>query len=336
MYAALVEALLVASGVGEMGGIVGCKVMVAGEIALGAHVQVIVHGGVEHGVDGALGGDAYGAGRKAGDAIGVVGRGGVEHVAGYAPEAPLTAGEFDRGIGLELHASLKAVDVQATDFAKFIGLGRFFLDYGRYDRHLLGGEAEGVGLGHAVLIPPFVAVIEEALHNLGGRGGPVEFVGVGEECSHVCIFGETLGGEDGVAGGEELLGGAFGVAGHGAGPVGEGASVVPRYFYGGLAAGLKAPGCADGEVAVVYEVCAAGIGGRAALEAPEHHDAVGLGVAELHGEGVVDGVGAAAGGDIYPCRRAAVALQAEKGEDAEDAHDAERGFERRRVDVFLG
>lgn len=100
-----------ALGVGEVVGVAGGEVVVAGAVGAGAHVDVAVGGGVEHLVDGAGLGKTDDARGQPGVAVGVVRGVGLKHGSGHATGGEVAGGEFHGGIGLEFHPPVKAVEI---------------------------------------------------------------------------------------------------------------------------------------------------------------------------------------------------------------------------------
>lgn len=128
MDVAAVEGLLVAAGVGEVGGVVGGEVVAAGEVFFGAHIYVAVGRSGEHGFEGGAFGDADWAGGEAGIEVGVVGRGGAQVLAGDAAQGEVADGKFYGGVGLQGHTPGNAVEVEARHHWSLVGLGGFFFD----------------------------------------------------------------------------------------------------------------------------------------------------------------------------------------------------------------
>ena len=84
--ASAVECRVVSHGIAVVFAQCAGKVVIAREVLLGAHIEIVVRGVVEYGINGSFRGDAYGAGRESCVEIGVVGRWGVEVLVEYSTQ----------------------------------------------------------------------------------------------------------------------------------------------------------------------------------------------------------------------------------------------------------
>ena len=88
-----------------MCGVVFGEVMVAREIFLRTHIDIIMVGGVEHGVDGRSRCDTYWSGRQSFYPVCVVGRFNCQMFAGNAAEAEISARELYGRVALYVVSS---------------------------------------------------------------------------------------------------------------------------------------------------------------------------------------------------------------------------------------
>lgn len=313
------EGALVAAGVGEVGGVVGGEVVGAGEVFFGTHVEPVVGPGVEQGVDGCGVGNADGAGRKADDAIGVVGRLDAEVFAADAPQAEVAEGEFNGRVGLEFHAFMEAVEVEAANGCALGAVVGFFFGDGGDGGGLDGGYAEAAGGVAALGRPKGIAGVEQALNGFRGGGGPVKFVGVGEKGGGILGGGGEAGsGEHGVERRKELGVGKFHLGADARGELRKGAHVVEGQAHRGLAAvheaagnifgrgsGVDSVGAADGGVFFCSGIVDQG-NARAGVVAQGGAERVGQsGAGGSPGQVEPGGFGAGIGGiDVAPCAEA--------------------------------
>nr|GFD10358.1 hypothetical protein [Tanacetum cinerariifolium] len=132
-----------------------------------------------YGIDAADAGQVDGAGRQAGVLVGVVGRVFLQVHVEHALNAKIAVGVDHGGVGLQLHAALEAVEVHGRNAGALVGV---LLLLGFYDAsqgaHLNAREAELLAGRVALGRPEFLVLRLHALHEVGGRGIPVELVGV--------------------------------------------------------------------------------------------------------------------------------------------------------------
>ena len=136
---------------------------------------------VEDGVDGRDRRHAQGAGGQAGVEIGVVGRIDLLVAIEDALEGEVADGVLHRGVGLEEHAAVEAVEVKAGDGRILVRDGRFLLNDGGQDGDFHGREADLLGAVATRLGPEGVVFALHAAQQLVGRDVPIDLVGVGDE-----------------------------------------------------------------------------------------------------------------------------------------------------------
>ncbi len=176
-----VEGLLIAACIGIVLGEGGGEVVGAGEVFLGAHVEVVVAGWIEHGFEGCHGGDADGAWREAFIYIGIVGGVDGEVLVKNAAQGRVTGGELHSGVCLEEHVTLQTVEIE-TCHNGFLGIDGGLLVYNGGDGgYLEGCEPEGIGLLEALGCPIGGVLTLEALNEVGDGDVPIDLVGVGDE-----------------------------------------------------------------------------------------------------------------------------------------------------------
>ena len=168
-------------GIGQVFLISAGEVMCAREVFLGTHVDVVVLGIVQHGIYPARGGDAYGAGRKAGVEVGVVGRGRFEVGIGDALPCEVAEGETHGRVGLQRYTPAQAVDVEAGHDGLFRAVVRFFFHNGGQCTDLVHRQPGGLGFGEPFFVPEAGVFLDHALQEAVHADVPVHLVGVGDE-----------------------------------------------------------------------------------------------------------------------------------------------------------
>ena len=176
-----IQSLLIFPGIGSMLGISDRKVMSAGEIFLGTHVEVIVLGVVQDAFQSLVRRYTDRARRKSGILVSVVRRICFQVLVKDASKLEIAHAELYRRVGLEEHATLQAIDVEAGYHGLLGMVGGFFLYNGGKGSYLDGGKADGLGLLHAFLVPIGLVFLLHAGHEIFGTHVPVHFVGVRNE-----------------------------------------------------------------------------------------------------------------------------------------------------------
>ncbi len=147
---------------------------------------------VQHCIDTGHRWDADRPWRQSGIAVGVVGAVDREQVVVDALESELLPGELDRRVSLQRHtfgvfgiAKHQPVVVHTSDHRFFAVVGSLLVDDAGQRSHLYGIETEGIGLGHAIIVPEEVVFFLHTLHQSVDRDIPVDIIGVGDEqCSN--------------------------------------------------------------------------------------------------------------------------------------------------------
>ena len=104
---------------------------------------------IEHALYGRHARYTYRAGRKTSIFVGVVGRVDLEMGKEDAAQLKVAHGKLYRGVGLEQHASMEAVEVEPCYLRLLIILIGLFVNDGGQRDDLVGGEPLSLGLGHA-------------------------------------------------------------------------------------------------------------------------------------------------------------------------------------------
>ena len=97
------------------------------------------------------------------------------------PQGHVPHGKLDRGVGLEGHAPLQAVDIKPRYGGVFVGHGRFLFHDRRQDGYFDGRQSYLGGLRRALPVPEPVVFLLHPLEEPPRRDVPIEFVGVGDE-----------------------------------------------------------------------------------------------------------------------------------------------------------
>ena len=129
----VVEGAVEGGGVALVLGEGGGEAVGAVHFVAGAEVDIVGFRGVEDGFDGGFGGEADGCRGEAGVEVSVEGGVGGEVFVEDAAEGEVADGVFDGGVGLEGHAALEAVEVDAGNEGFFGVVVGFFLDDGGED-----------------------------------------------------------------------------------------------------------------------------------------------------------------------------------------------------------
>ena len=201
------------------------EVVRAGEVFLGAHVEVVVLGVVEHGFQSCDACDADGAWGQSFYAVGVVGTFCLEVDVQDAAQCEVSRGVLDGGVGLQRHSPAEPVEVEACDDGFLVVVGGLFV-YDACERgYLFAAQSAGFGLGFPFGRPEALVFSLHAFYELFDGGVPVDFVGVGdEECGDGCGGVAVVGAECAVGQcgcylcrvGHEALGECCGELRHGA------------------------------------------------------------------------------------------------------------------------
>ena len=157
------------------------KVVGAGEVLLGAHIEVVVADGIEHGIDATDGGNLDGAWGQPRVLIGVVGRVRLEQLLPDALQGKLLQGKLDGGVGLQRHVALQAVQVHAGNHGLLLVVGRLLVDDAGQGTHLHRRQLQRCGLGLAVALPEMFVLLHHALHETLDAHVPIDVVRVGYE-----------------------------------------------------------------------------------------------------------------------------------------------------------
>lgn len=215
--------------------------------------------------------------------------------------------EFHRRVGLQLHAPVKTVEVEPCHHRAFGGVIGLFLDNRGERGNLDRGKTERLGLGSAVVVPEAVTVFEQPPDNLMAAGGPIKFVGVGQERCRKLMSAESGLWQQVATCGHEAVGLALKDITHALCKLIEGAEIIERDFYGGLRTGLNASGCSDNTLSGIHPIGTVGAGSLATLQPPESINLVALAVAESISQGIAHGTISGSIGQIKPLRVAVVA-----------------------------
>lgn len=176
---------MVKDGVDCVPAVVVGEIVVAGEVGLRTHVEVIVFRSIEYGIERCGFDYAYRTWGKAAVLIGVVRRIAECHVVCHAAGGKITGREFYRRVGLKEHILAETVEIEACNDGPLVALVALFLDNRGESVHLFGRQTEFRGFFAALVILEFFAVGRHFFNNDIGRRSPVEFVSVGQQSGAV-------------------------------------------------------------------------------------------------------------------------------------------------------
>ena len=135
-------------------------------IEFGAHIDVIMLGMVQHSIQTDRRGDADGAGGQAGIAVGVVGRVDSEVFIGDPAQPEVLQCKLYGGVGLQWHAGMETVDVQAGHHRFLRIVVGFFLDDRGKCAYLFRGHTDGFGLVEPLLVPESLMFLVRVHHQM--------------------------------------------------------------------------------------------------------------------------------------------------------------------------
>ena len=99
----------------------------------------------------------------------------------YAAQGEIAEGELHRGVGLEFHALVQAVEVHAGYHGAFLFVGRFLFHDGSEGIDFVGGKPGCLCLSLALGGPVCVVFLLHAAQEFFGSDVPVHLVRVGDE-----------------------------------------------------------------------------------------------------------------------------------------------------------
>ena len=159
----------------------------------GAHEEIIRLGCIEDHIDGLGSRTTDGSGWQTGMLIGVIGRINRQMAIEDALEFEITYGVLDGRAGLEQHAFVDTVEIEAGDQRHLAFVMTLAFDDRGDDSYLDGSETDGVSFGTPFVIPEAVILQLHAVEELFGRYIPIDLIGIGYEETTTCLFIEYVG-----------------------------------------------------------------------------------------------------------------------------------------------
>ena len=154
----------------------------------GAHEEVVRLGCIEDHIDGLGSRTTDGSGWQAGMLIGVIGRINRQMAIEDTLEFEIAYGVLDSGAGLEQHAFVDTVEIEAGDQRHLAFVMTLPFNDGGNDSYLDGRETDGVSFGAPFVIPKTLILPLHAVEELFRRDIPIYFVGIGDKQTPAGLF----------------------------------------------------------------------------------------------------------------------------------------------------
>ena len=153
----------------------------AREIRVGAHIEVVGLGRIQHKINGLA---VRAADRSRGQPavfVRIVRRVNLQMSLEHAAHLEVAGGVDNRGTRLQEHTFVQSVEVEAGDDGHLLFVVGLALHDGGKDGDLGRGESDRVGFVATLVCPELVVFARHAAEEVIRRDSPIDFVGIGQE-----------------------------------------------------------------------------------------------------------------------------------------------------------